>query len=165
MFISDEPAVQIYTPAFIRQARINNRRRERLRKEAERQAALDAIVEAEREEARRRLASAARTLAVAQANFDALENRLRVRFTYREIERKACIVFGVRPSQLHGAQRSREIVFARQFVMYWAARLTKLSLPQIGRLMGGRDHTTILHGKSAYVDKRKAMGRTLRAAR
>ena len=33
---------------------------------------------------------------------------------------------------------------------------------QIGRWLGGRDHTTILHGKRAYVAKRAAQGRTLR---
>lgn len=85
--------------------------------------------------------------------------------TYREIERRACRLFDTKPSEIHSDRRNREIVFARQFVMYWAARLTKLSLPQVGRLMGGKDHTTILHGKDKYVEKRARMGRYLRAAR
>ena len=87
------------------------------------------------------------------------------RHTYREIERRACDLFGLLPSELRSNRRNREVVFARQFVMYWAARLTRLSLPQIGRLMGGRDHTTILHGKRVYTDKRAAMGRHLRVVR
>jgi chromosomal replication initiation ATPase DnaA len=89
----------------------------------------------------------------------------RFRHTYREIERRACKVFKVTISEIRSNRRSRGIVFARQFIMYWSTRLTKLSLPQIGRLMGGRDHTTILHGKNIYRDKRAYMGRNLRIAR
>lgn len=90
-------------------------------------------------------------------------------FRYRpavaDIERKAMRVFGVSKKDLHGNRRYREIVFARQFVMYWAVRLTPLSLPQIGRLMGDRDHTTVLHGSDSYPEKRAAMGRHLRRVR
>ena len=89
----------------------------------------------------------------------------RFRHTYREIERRACRVFKVSVSEIRSNRRSRPIVFARQFVMYWAVRLTRLSLPQIGRLMGGRDHTTCLHGKREYPKKRAQMGRYLREAR
>ncbi len=85
--------------------------------------------------------------------------------TFRRIELRACRVFRVSMNELRAFRRSPHVVFARQFVMYWAARLTALSTPQIGRLLGGRDHTTVLHGKSAYVQKRKAMGRHLREAR
>jgi chromosomal replication initiation ATPase DnaA len=90
---------------------------------------------------------------------------IRFRPTYASLEARACRVFHVKPSQIRSNRRHREIVFARQFVMYWAVRLTKLSLPQIGRLMGGRDHTTVLHGKSIYPEKRAKMGRNLRSAR
>ncbi len=86
--------------------------------------------------------------------------------TFREIERRACKLFRVTPSELRSGRRHKEIVFARQFVMYWATRLTPLSLPAIGRLMGGRDHTTCLSGKRAYVHKRKFFHkRHLREAR
>lgn len=88
----------------------------------------------------------------------------RFRFTLDEIERRACQLFGVTRLELHSKRRNRHVVFARQFVMYWSVRLTKLTLPQIGAVMG-RDHTTVLHGKDAYVSKRKAMKRTLRRAR
>lgn len=81
------------------------------------------------------------------------------------IMHRAMKVFGVSRTELTGASRNRRIVFARQFVMYWARRKVGLSLPQIGRRLGGRDHTTVLHGCQRYVDKRKAMNRTLRAAR
>jgi hypothetical protein len=42
--------------------------------------------------------------------------------------------------------RRREYVLPRQIAMYLAKTMTDQSLPEIGRRMGGRDHTTILHG-------------------
>jgi len=89
----------------------------------------------------------------------------RYRPTYRAIEARACRVFHVKPTEIRSNRRHRDIVFARQFVMYWTVRLTKLSLPQIGRLIGGRDHTTVLHGKTVYPVKRAKMGRHLKEAR
>ena len=89
----------------------------------------------------------------------------RYRPTVADIERKAMRIFGVSKKDLHGNRRYREIVFARHFVMYWAVRLTPLSLPQIGRLMGDRDHTTVLHGSDSYPEKRASMGRNLRRVR
>jgi chromosomal replication initiation ATPase DnaA len=84
------------------------------------------------------------------------------RQTYANIERRVCKLFGLTKVSLHSRRRDRRVVFARQCAMYWACRLTRLSLPQIGRLMGGKDHTTILHGRDKYPEKRKAMGRNLR---
>lgn len=89
----------------------------------------------------------------------------RHRHLYSDIERRAIKLFKITRAELHSNRRNREIVFARQFVMYWAARLTNLSLPQIGRLIGGRDHTTVLHGRKNYARKRAEMGRYLRDAR
>jgi len=43
-------------------------------------------------------------------------------------------------------RRSRNIAVARQVAMYLARDLTGMSLPQIGQALGGRDHTTIMHG-------------------
>jgi chromosomal replication initiator protein len=34
----------------------------------------------------------------------------------------------------------------RQLVMYLSRKLTNTSLPKIGDMLGGRDHTTVLHG-------------------
>lgn len=42
-------------------------------------------------------------------------------------------------------RRTHNIVMPRQVVMFLAKDMTLFSLPSIGRLMGGRDHTTILH--------------------
>jgi chromosomal replication initiation ATPase DnaA len=81
------------------------------------------------------------------------------------IIRRICRVTGVSRAEIMSVRRSRNVVFARHAAVYWISRLTPKSLPEIGNLMGGRDHTTILHGRKAYVKARKAMGRTLRPAR
>lgn len=84
---------------------------------------------------------------------------------FQKIEARAMKLFRITRIQLRATRAQRSMTLARQFVMYWACRRTSLSLPQIGRLMGGRDHTTILAGRRAYVAKRAKMGRTLKEAR
>ncbi|MBI1879679.1 MAG: chromosomal replication initiator protein DnaA [Chloroflexi bacterium] len=42
--------------------------------------------------------------------------------------------------------RSKEVAFARQMAMYLAREETGASLPQIGEVLGGRDHTTVMYG-------------------
>ena len=55
-------------------------------------------------------------------------------------------VFHVHPSALTGRSRERTLTHARHVAMYMLRQHTNLSLEQIGRLTGGRDHTTVLHG-------------------
>lgn len=84
---------------------------------------------------------------------------------YARIERRLCAVFHVTPKEIRSHRRKKEIMLARQAVMYWAVRLTGYSYPKIGRIMGGRDHTSIISGATAYRQKREKMGRYLRKAR
>lgn len=83
---------------------------------------------------------------------------------FKKIVRRISKATGISELELLSHKRSRHIVFARQAIIYWACRRTKMSLADIGRRMG-RDHTTILYGKDQYVDRRAAMGRTLRKVR
>ena len=53
--------------------------------------------------------------------------------------------FGVKPEALCGSRRTRTIAAPRQVAMYLTRQLTDLSLGEIGRLFGGRDHTTVLY--------------------
>ena len=53
--------------------------------------------------------------------------------------------FGISIDALCSADRSRVLVNARQIAMYLCRELTDLSLPKIGQLFGGRDHTTVMH--------------------
>ena len=66
--------------------------------------------------------------------------------SFEGIGRKLCKQYGVKMADLQGKGRKSEIVFARQLLMYLAHKYTKLSCADIGRKLGSRDHTTILHG-------------------
>ena len=145
--------------AHVLAARLEEERAERIKAQ---HAAWKAKMQLEEEKAQRRSESLERSKAMAA---EMRAQGIKYRPTYKAIEARACRLFHVKPSEIRSNRRHRGIVFARQFVMYWSVRLTKLSLPQIGRLMGGRDHTTILHGKIVYPEKRAKMGRNLRRVR
>jgi chromosomal replication initiator protein len=53
--------------------------------------------------------------------------------------------FGVAPDSLLARDRRPTVATARQVAMYLARELTEHSLPEIGRGIGGRNHTTVLH--------------------
>jgi chromosomal replication initiator protein len=55
--------------------------------------------------------------------------------------------FSLTMEEIRGHSRLRRLVEARHIAMYLCRELTDLSLPDIGREFGGRDHTTILHGQ------------------
>lgn len=84
--------------------------------------------------------------------------------TFDEIIRRISDATGISRALIVSDTRSKPVVFARMAVCYWARRLTHLSLPQIGKRLGGRDHTSILHSVREYPKRRAAMGRNLRAA-
>ncbi|MGH2558470.1 MAG: chromosomal replication initiator protein DnaA [Thermomicrobiales bacterium] len=54
--------------------------------------------------------------------------------------------YGVTPRELSGRSRTREIVLPRQVAMYLLREETDASLVEIGNELGGRDHTTVMHG-------------------
>ena len=53
--------------------------------------------------------------------------------------------YGLTMGDLTGPTRRREITVPRQIAMYLTREMTGMSLPQIGTVFGGRDHTTIMH--------------------
>lgn len=59
--------------------------------------------------------------------------------------------FGVTVDDLRSQNRSRPIVQARQMAMYLVRDFTDLSLPKVGEVFGGRDHTTVLHACQKVV--------------
>lgn len=54
--------------------------------------------------------------------------------------------FGVNPDDITSKKRNSEFVQPRQVVMYLCRELTDTSLVNIGKLLGKKDHTTIMHG-------------------
>ena len=68
--------------------------------------------------------------------------------------------FGVSLDELRGHSRSRVLVNARQVAMYLCRELTDLSLPRIGQVFGGRDHTTVMHA-DRKIRQQMAERRTL----
>ena len=53
--------------------------------------------------------------------------------------------YGLSMNEMTGATRKREITVPRQIAIYLTREMTGMSLPQIGVVFGGRDHTTVLH--------------------
>lgn len=53
--------------------------------------------------------------------------------------------FGVSNERLIGRERTREVALPRQIVMYLLREEGGISLPQIGEMVGGRDHTTVIY--------------------
>jgi chromosomal replication initiator protein len=66
--------------------------------------------------------------------------------TIEEIFDGVCRYYNVDAERMRGKQRDREIAWPRQVAMYVMREETNASLLQIGSMLGGRDHTTIIHG-------------------
>ena len=54
--------------------------------------------------------------------------------------------FNLTPLDIISQRRNKEIVYPRQIAMYLCRNMTDTGLQNIGKSLGGRDHTTILHG-------------------
>ena len=61
--------------------------------------------------------------------------------------------YKVTVSELEGPRRPRRIVVPRQLAMYLLRDVAQLSFPQIGELLGGRDHTTAMYGNERITEK------------
>ncbi len=65
--------------------------------------------------------------------------------TIDEILDKVCAHYHVTTTAVNGKSRKRDFVQARQVSMYLAKKYTKMPAARIGKLIGGRDHSTVLH--------------------
>ena len=61
--------------------------------------------------------------------------------------------FGVKPEDITSKKRNSEFVMPRQVVMYLCRELTDTSYANIGKLLGKKDHTTILHGANKIAEE------------
>jgi chromosomal replication initiator protein len=63
-----------------------------------------------------------------------------------EIIRRVAEAFGISMECMLGRDRSRGVALPRQVAMYLMREEANISLPQIGEVLGGRDHTTVMYG-------------------
>ena len=60
-----------------------------------------------------------------------------------------CEHFHVSEADLKGKKRNAEIVLPRQIAMYLCRTMTQSQFNEIGKYIGGRDHSTVMHGCKA----------------
>jgi chromosomal replication initiator protein len=70
-----------------------------------------------------------------------------------DIQAAVCRHYRLKPMDMVTARRSRHIARPRQVAMFLAKQLTPQSLPAIGRMFGGRDHTTVMHALKAVEER------------
>src|SRR4029077_17058308 len=61
------------------------------------------------------------------------------------IQETVAAYYNITPEEMKGRRRDKHIVFPRQMAMYLIREETASSLPAIGTVFGGKDHTTVLH--------------------
>lgn len=81
---------------------------------------------------------------VREVLFDLLKTSDR-KVSIEEIQKKVASHYCIKLSDMTSARRVRAVALPRQIAMYLAKCLTTLSLPDIGKNFGGRDHSTVLH--------------------
>jgi chromosomal replication initiator protein len=79
---------------------------------------------------------------------EALKDLLSVQnrqISVENIQKTVADFFNIKVADMYSKRRPANIARPRQIAMYLAKELTQKSLPEIGELFGGRDHTTVLH--------------------
>ena len=71
------------------------------------------------------------------------------------IQKTVASYFKIRVNDLTAKTRTRSIARPRQVAMALAKELTRLSLPEIGKAFGGRDHTTVIHAQRKIKELRE----------
>jgi len=66
--------------------------------------------------------------------------------TVELIQKTVADYYKMKVADMYSKRRPSSIAGPRQVAMYLAKEMTQKSLPEIGELFGGRDHTTVLHG-------------------
>ncbi len=67
------------------------------------------------------------------------------RITVDEIQKLCAAHYKIDASEMRSKRRARAVARPRQVAMYLAKKMTPRSLPEIGRIFGGRDHSTVIH--------------------
>ena len=75
--------------------------------------------------------------------------------TVDDILESVCSHYDVTQAAIMGRSRKRDIVTARQVSVYLAQKYTKMPSSRIGRLIGGRDHSTVIYSCSQVEQRMK----------
>jgi chromosomal replication initiator protein len=90
---------------------------------------------------------------------EALKDLLSVQnrqISVENIQKTVADFFNIKVADMYSKRRPANIARPRQIAMYLAKELTQKSLPEIGELFGGRDHTTVLHAvRKIAMDRTK----------
>ncbi|MCL5003894.1 MAG: chromosomal replication initiator protein DnaA [Patescibacteria group bacterium] len=78
--------------------------------------------------------------------------------TPKKIMEEVCELFNLSHKDLIGPRRKKELVIPRQVCMYLLRTLGRLSLVQTGQILGGRDHTTVIHAVNKIENEVKDEG-------
>ena len=83
-----------------------------------------------------------------------IQNR---QISVENIQKTVADYYKIKVSDMYSKKRPAGIVRPRQIAMYLAKELTQKSLPEIGELFGGRDHTTVLHAVRKIAGERQQL--------
>jgi len=73
--------------------------------------------------------------------------RLKSRVTATQVVRLVAEYYQLKTTDIRGERRLKTVALPRQVVMYLLRKELRLSLKEVGRVLGGRDHSTVLHGQ------------------
>ncbi len=88
---------------------------------------------------------------------EALKDLLSVQnrqISVENIQKTVADFYNIKVADMYSKKRPANIARPRQIAMYIAKELTQKSLPEIGELFGGRDHTTVLHAVRKVTEER-----------
>ena len=91
---------------------------------------------------------------------DALKDLLSVnrgQVSVENIQKTVADFYKIKVADMYSKRRPANIALPRQIAMYLAKELTQKSLPEIGELFGGRDHTTVLHAVRKISGERQQL--------
>ena len=83
-----------------------------------------------------------------------IQNR---QISVENIQKTVADYYKIKVADMYSKKRPASIARPRQIAMYLAKELTQKSLPEIGELFGGRDHTTVLHAVRKMSAERQQM--------
>ncbi len=70
-----------------------------------------------------------------------------LKFDYKQIISSVCNYFDLTQKDLTGPRRQKGLVLPRHIVMYLLCEELGMTVERVGQLLGGRDHTTVMHGR------------------